>query len=204
MHPLHSSTFCGSPMPLHEPTDKPRSVAPRWIALSAAAFTFVLSIPAAVAAVVFYRRGGPGDGAAATTLIACILLVSSVFFYRVADHRNKALARSSSRCLTFAAIPVALLWLWAAGCFAWDTLEILNHDYLHFGEFGTYTKVEGSSAFEVMISSFAASVVCGLVGVFLVLFAAGRLLHCSSDTAVLTDDSQNPYSPPPTAGEQND
>lgn len=176
---------------------------PAWGYFIVALVSLCLCVWAAWSSVGFFSRGLSGDASAgiATTLLAIMLLAAFVFFVRLAAHGQleARLRRLILRAIALVALPVAAVTSWSALCFLWDGLVRLNHDYLHWGEFGTYTRAEGSTPLSEMLSSLVASGVLGVVSVFLFWYSARRL-RSQPAKSVETKSSANPYNWPGPAG----
>ena len=162
-----------------------------------------LSVWPMYSSVGFCRRGLPGDAAAAaaTLIMALMLLGASGYLIRLArkkqqSHQTRA---TTLKVMAFFAIPIGGVTVWGAACFLWDALVILNHDYIHLGDFGTYTRIEGASQFSVMMSSFFAFLAFGTLGTFLCWFSVVFLTTRSSKAAENSKQT-NPYRPPVQAG----
>jgi hypothetical protein len=182
---------------------KQRSAAPAWISVAAASLSFCLGVWAAWSSVGFFARGLEGDVTTgiATTLMSIMLLAAFVFFVWLA-RSGQMLTRTRTitlKIVPYLALPVAAVTSWGALCFFWDGLVRLNHDYLHWGEFGTYTTSEGRTPLALMLSSFLASVVFGTLGLFLFGFSFTTLFSKKQNPAGIANDS-NPYSPPIEVG----
>ena len=187
----------------HRESRKQRSAAPAWISVAAAALSFCLGGWAAWSSVEFFARRLEGDVTAgiATTLMSIMLLAAFVFFVWLA-RSGQMLTRTRTitlKIVPYLALPIAAVTSWGALCFFWDGLVRLNHDYLHWGEFGTYTTSEGLTPLELMLSSFLASVVFGTLGLFLFGFSFNTLFSKKQNHAGIANDS-NPYSPPIEVG----
>gem|GEM_PF-3866312 len=103
------------------------------------------------------------------------------------------------KIVPYLSLPIAAVTSWGALCFFWDGLVRLNHDYLHWGDFGTYTTSEGRTPSALMLSSFLASVVFGTLGLFLFGFSFNALFGKKKNLSGIANDS-NPYSPPKEVG----
>ena len=187
----------------HRESRKLRSPAPAWISVAAASLSFCLGVGAAWSSVGFFARGLEGDVTAgiATTLMSIMLLTTFVFFVRLA-RRGQMLTRTRTitlKTVSYLALPLAAVTSWGALCFLWDGMVRLNHDYLHWGEFGTYTTSEGRTPLSLMLSSFLAGVVFGTLGLFVFGFSFNTLFSKKQNHVGIANDS-NPYSPPIEVG----
>jgi hypothetical protein len=158
---------------------KQRPAAPASISIVAAALSFCLGVWAAWSSVGFFGRGLEGDVTAgiATTLMSIMLLAAFVFFVWLA-RSGQMLTRTRTirlKTVSYLALPIAAVTSWGALCFLWDGLVRLNHDYLHWGEFGTYITGEGRTPWSLMLSSFLAGIVFGALGAFLFWFSFNTL-----------------------------
>lgn len=174
-----------------------------WTCRCTAAVMGCLSAWAMYSSAGFYRRGLPGDttGAAATLVMALMLLASSGYLIRHARQKRPShqAGATTLKIISFFAFPIGAVAIWGAACFLWDAFVILNHDYIHLGDFGTYTRIEGSSPFSVMMSSFIAFVAFGTLGTFLSWFSVCFFARRSAKAAE-NFKQPNPYRPPVEAG----
>lgn len=187
----------------HSELQEQRPAAPASISIVAAAQSFCLGVWAAWSSVGFFARGLEGDVTAgiATTLMSIMLLAAFVFFVWLA-RSGQILTRTRTitlKTVSYLALPIAAVTSWGALCFLWDGLVRLNHDYLHWGEFGTYTTSEGHTPLSLMLESFLAGIVFGALGSFLSWFSINTLFSKKPNHVGIGNDS-NPYSPPIEVG----
>ena len=181
---------------------QPARIAPVWALRCVSAVALIFGIVAFIGIERFVNSAQSTDllWGALVGLIGCLLVASSLIAFwqslrKTVTSQTQA-QRKSLRWLRCGVFPLAVLAVWGGASFAYETLIVVNQEYLHWFDFGVTFGGSPRDLFVVLIESVVMTVTLTSIGMFLLWFSF--LYRPCSETVSACDNDRmlTPYSPP--------